>query len=431
MNPSERIRVALSRSETVRPIVEDPPSNPTLSPKAEVESTLALLAADEQDRATSVPVPTTAPHIPARSRAATPEPRPSSGPDVLRRFRRRYLLLAAVSLVALCAVLLRDRWGGSPPKPEAGIGSKLQVEVKSEGNGLLSVHWNPRSTPIAGAREGRLVILEANQQPRTVELQPDQLNTGYVYYQSSAERLEFRLEVVENSGAVVKESVLALSSGSPQPTTAPAPAQTAAESKAATKPSKSETAEKTGSPKTAGQSAVSQNTEPASAQVEQRPAQPAQRAFTPPPQTARSAEARTVELDPAAPIAARAATATPRIDFGAAPAAMSPPPVRPPAPPAQNASRIGGNVEAAVLLRRVTPSYPAMAKAASVQGTVRFTATIDKTGHVQNLQLVSGPQMLVHAAAEAVKQWVYRPMMLDGKPSEVITQIEVRFAIHD
>lgn len=427
MNPSERIRVALSRSETVRQTVEEPPSNPTLSPKAEVESTLALLAANEQDRATSVPVETSAAHAPARARAATTETRQPAGADVLRRFRRRYLLLAAASLVALCAVLLRDR-GSAPPKPEAVISPKLQVEVKSEGNGLLSVHWNPRSTPIAGAREGRLIILEPNQQPRTVELQPDQLNTGYVYYQSSAERLEFRLEVVENSGAVVKESVLALSSGTPQPTSGAAPVETAAESKPAPKPSKSAAPEKADTSKAASQNAPSQNTE--AAQAPEQPAQPAPRAFTPPPQSTQSAEARAVELDPAAPIAARTTTAAPRIDFGAA-AGMAPPPVRPPAPPARNGARIGGNVEAAVLIKRVTPAYPAMAKSAGVQGTVRFTATVDKTGHVQNLQLVSGHQMLVHAAAEAVKQWVYRPMMLDGKPADVITQIEVRFAIHD
>jgi hypothetical protein len=62
---------------------------------------------------------------------------------------------------------------------------------------------------------------------------------------------------------------------------------------------------------------------------------------------------------------------------------------------------------------------------------VKFTATIDKTGRVRNLQLLGGPQLLVKAAADAVKQWVYRPMQLDGSAMEVITQIEVRFALRD
>jgi protein TonB len=59
---------------------------------------------------------------------------------------------------------------------------------------------------------------------------------------------------------------------------------------------------------------------------------------------------------------------------------------------------------------------------------VRFTALIAKDGTVQNLRLISGPPMLVQAATEAVKQWVYQPALLNGEPVEVTTQIEVNFA---
>jgi protein TonB len=54
---------------------------------------------------------------------------------------------------------------------------------------------------------------------------------------------------------------------------------------------------------------------------------------------------------------------------------------------------------------------------------------IAKDGTVQNLQLISGPPMLIQAATEAVKQWVYRPALLNGEPVEVITQIEVTFTL--
>jgi protein TonB len=79
-------------------------------------------------------------------------------------------------------------------------------------------------------------------------------------------------------------------------------------------------------------------------------------------------------------------------------------------------------------VKRVAPAYPALAKAARIQGMVRFTALIAKDGTVQNLRLISGPPMLIQAATEAVKQWVYQPALLNGEPVDVTTQIEVNFA---
>jgi protein TonB len=111
------------------------------------------------------------------------------------------------------------------------------------------------------------------------------------------------------------------------------------------------------------------------------------------------------------------------------------PPPPPPPPPVKAVEtrkeplRVGGNVQAANLIRRVTPQYPALAKSARIQGTVRFTAIIGKDGTIQNLQLVSGHPMLVPAATEAVKQWVYKPTLLNGEPVEVITQIDVNFTL--
>jgi protein TonB len=91
--------------------------------------------------------------------------------------------------------------------------------------------------------------------------------------------------------------------------------------------------------------------------------------------------------------------------------------------------KVGGNVQAANLLKKITPLYPALAKSARIQGTVRFTAIIGKDGTIQNLQLISGHPMLVQSATDAVKQWVYRPTLLNGEPVEVITQIDVNFTL--
>lgn len=88
--------------------------------------------------------------------------------------------------------------------------------------------------------------------------------------------------------------------------------------------------------------------------------------------------------------------------------------------------RVGGNVQAAMLVKRVEPVYP---RDAWVEGTVRFTAIIGTDGHVQNLQLVSGNPLLAPAATNAVVQWVYQPRSINGKPVEVVTTIDVPFTL--
>ena len=91
--------------------------------------------------------------------------------------------------------------------------------------------------------------------------------------------------------------------------------------------------------------------------------------------------------------------------------------------------RVGGNVQAMNLITKITPKYPAAAKADRIQGTVRMTVVIGKDGHVLDVQLVSGHPELAPAAEEAVWQWVYRPTLLNGEPIEVMTQVDVNFTL--
>jgi protein TonB len=90
---------------------------------------------------------------------------------------------------------------------------------------------------------------------------------------------------------------------------------------------------------------------------------------------------------------------------------------------------VSTGVEAALLLRKTLPVYPAIAKAAGIQGTVTLQATISKSGTIENLRVVSGPPMLQQAAIDAVKTWVYRPYLLDGLPVEVETTVQVIFSL--
>ena len=89
--------------------------------------------------------------------------------------------------------------------------------------------------------------------------------------------------------------------------------------------------------------------------------------------------------------------------------------------------RISSGVSAGLLLTPIRPAYPAIAKAAHVQGTVVLAATIDKAGRITGLQVVSGPEMLRTSAMEAVQAARYRPFLLNGDTTEVVTTVTVVF----
>ena len=91
--------------------------------------------------------------------------------------------------------------------------------------------------------------------------------------------------------------------------------------------------------------------------------------------------------------------------------------------------RISGGVTKGLLIHRVEPTYPPLARAARVQGDVVLSAIIDTNGQIQNLQLVSGHPMLVPAAITAVRQWRYKPYLLNGQPVEVETTVTVIFTL--
>jgi protein TonB len=91
--------------------------------------------------------------------------------------------------------------------------------------------------------------------------------------------------------------------------------------------------------------------------------------------------------------------------------------------------RVSSGVTQGLVTHRVEPTYPPIAKAARVQGTVILAAVIGKDGTIQNLHVVSGHPLLQGAAMEAVKQWRYRPYILNGEPVEVDTQVIVNFTL--
>jgi protein TonB len=98
-----------------------------------------------------------------------------------------------------------------------------------------------------------------------------------------------------------------------------------------------------------------------------------------------------------------------------------------PGPGSRGAVRVSAGTVAGMMEQAVAPVYPPIARAAHVQGVVVLHAILSKTGEVENLQVISGPPMLVGAAEDAVRQWKYKPYLLNGLPTEVETTINVNF----
>jgi len=101
----------------------------------------------------------------------------------------------------------------------------------------------------------------------------------------------------------------------------------------------------------------------------------------------------------------------------------------PPPPPQDTPLRMGSTPATSSLVRSVAPVYPPLARAAGVQGVVLLQTTINKSGQVVGVSVISGHPLLTDAAVEAVQQWTYQPMLLNGQPIDVITTVTVNFSL--
>jgi protein TonB len=120
--------------------------------------------------------------------------------------------------------------------------------------------------------------------------------------------------------------------------------------------------------------------------------------------------------------------------IGGIPTAAPPPPPPPPPPVKKEAPitriKVGGNVQGAKIIKKTAPIYPPLAKSARVSGVVHLAAVIAKDGTIQELHSLGGPALLIAAAMDAVKSWVYVPTLLNGEPVQVETTIDVNFTLN-
>jgi periplasmic protein TonB len=185
--------------------------------------------------------------------------------------------------------------------------------------------------------------------------------------------------------------------------------------------------------------------QPAPPVLEQAPASDAMRAptrvptrpFVEPARDSAPLTQRTTSIDfdaPATPLFTSLTTLAAGVPGTQAPQVIdiAPPPPPPPAPvPKQphEPVRVTSELQAAKILHKVVPAYPPLAKQARIQGTVHLMGVIAKDGTIQQLKIVSGHPLLVQAAFDAVRQWTYKPTILNNEPVEVIAPIDVIFTL--
>jgi TonB family protein len=94
-----------------------------------------------------------------------------------------------------------------------------------------------------------------------------------------------------------------------------------------------------------------------------------------------------------------------------------------------NPARVSGAVMAGLIVDKVDPEYPQAAKDKKISGAIVMMAKVDTEGRVADLKAISGPEVLRDAALTAVRQWTYKPYLLNGQPVYVATTVTVMFSL--
>jgi protein TonB len=104
---------------------------------------------------------------------------------------------------------------------------------------------------------------------------------------------------------------------------------------------------------------------------------------------------------------------------------------RVPTPPPPTPVRIGGEITAPRLIHRVNPDYPLIAQRAQIEGVVILEAMVNPRGRVDDVRVLRSHSLLETAAVDAVKQWAYEPLLLNGEPVPFVLTVTVSFSLPD
>ena len=372
--------------------------------------------------------------VPASLSAPMPdvEAPPAAGPFAPYRSVKvaRLAVAAAAGFVAIVLLfiypgILMHR-GSRPAVSGQQDSSPLALRVERSGAELM-LTWNRESSVIKSATHAVLAIGDGAQH-ENVDMDLALLRSGSIEYSPSGSDVVFRMEVTgADQTKTTSESVRILRT---RPSPMPDPVQPAEGSKSAP----AQVPAKPAAASSAAAAAESASVQEPAAPVEARPATPAKQ-FNAESLSQRLRPVRSVDM-PDAPEVGRggeAMSAAVPVGVSGMPAPMSlsaPPPVAAPPVQAANAARnnpVGEKVVPAQLISRKDPEYPVLAKQSRAQGEVILTATIGVDGKVKDVKVVSGHPLLRNAAVTAVKQWVYKATILNGKPVESETRITLNF----
>ncbi len=329
------------------------------------------------------------------------------------------LIVAAAASIALFVALfvypglLRNN--SKVPAAVRQDSSQLQLRVERAAGELL-LTWSPEAEAIRNASKAVLSITDGDQH-ENVDMDLAQLASGRIVYSPSGTDIRFVMQVLDKEQKkTTSESVRMLRPPSPLQEQNAATAKTAAVDSSA-KPLPAAVPP--------GGTAPVADEQPA---AEQPPIKPAAAPLKP-----FQTESLSQRLRPAAPTDipdAPTQSAGDRPTTAAIPGvtmnALAPAPAAP-SPAASSSARSGGQIQQAVLIYRKDAEYPKMAKQTGAKGVVKLNATIGTDGSIKKVTVVSGHPMLTGAAVEAVKQWRYRPTLLNGQPVEAETQVLVNF----
>jgi protein TonB len=348
----------------------------------------------------------------------------------------RLAVAAAAGFVAIVLLFIYPGYlhhASRAPVAALQDSSPLALRVEHSGADLM-LTWNRNSPAIKNATHAVLSITDGAQH-ENVDMDLALLHSGSIEYQPSGSDVVFRMEVTgADQTKTMSESVRILRT---RPSPMAEPGQQAAAQKGAPAPVPAKPA---GAPSgiVASDSAPVQELPPA--QAEAKPTPTPAKQFNPESLSQRLRPVRPTDMPDAPEVGGRggeAVSAAVPVGVSSMPAPqLTSVPQAPAAAPqstpvqAAGAARTNANdgkVQPAQLVTRKDPEYPQIARQSGAQGEVVVTATIGIDGKVKNVKVETGHPLLRNAAVTAVKQWVYRPTMLNGKAVESESRISLNF----
>jgi len=408
-------------SAWVEPLAPDPPAIPA----AKAEEPIPVVTAEPAKPIDPVEPPKLAASAP-ESKAAEPIPEPkASEPEVdagapaalsVKSSRAKLLWMAVAAALVACSGTLflypgLFRHAVRPP-------AALTLRIERTATDLL-LTWNRDSEAVRTARKAVLSISDGDRQ-ENLDLNLSDLRNGSIVYSPLSADVSFRMEVTgPDQSKTASESVRVLrTKPSPMP-------------EDAAKPGKPDSA-----PRVASEAA------PAAAAEDTAAADASTASETPAPRRAPAFNAANVaslaqRLRPALPtdlpeppVSGATADSSGAVNLGALPPGASSTLARPGAPPEpKTAPEPARDIRQPQLIAKVDPAYPDLARRQRVSGTVSLSVTIGMNGRITRVTPLSGPVLLRNAAMDAVKQWVYSPMTLNGHAVETEKQVDVNFSL--